>query len=271
MNDTIASSWEEFSPWLQMLEDERERLRAGSGMHVSDLLFRGQADATWKLTTTLERSYPSALRVKDYYSAAYAAKHQIEAHLGKSWDIPDTTEFDQWVDTQRMYGTRELPALEYLVYLRHHGFPSPLLDWTQSPYVAAYFALGSASVRTERVAIYAYLEYAGGAKGSSSRTPSIQTVGQYFRTHRRHFLQQSQYSLCTMKDGEHWSYTDHESAFTAIRDEQQDLLWKFTLPLSERLPALKFLDKFNLNAFSLLGSEESLMETVAFRELGMHK
>ena len=167
-----------------------------------------------------------------------------------------------------MYGTRQLPALEYLVYLRHHGFPSPLLDWTESPYVAAYFALGSASVQTDSVVIYAYLEYAGGAKGSSSRTPSIQTVGRYIRTHRRHFLQQSQYTLCTAKEGDHWSYADHESAFTVIRDEQQDLLWKFTLPTAQRLLALRFLDKFNLNAFSLLGSEESLMETVAFRELG---
>lgn len=271
MNDTVASSWEEFSPWLEILETERERLRSGSGMYVSDLLFRGQADATWKLTTTLERSYPNALLAKDYYLAAYGAKHQIEAHTGKNWNVPEPAEFDKWVDHQRMYGTRALPALEYLVYLRHHGFPSPFLDWTQSPYVAAYFALGSASARTDRVAIYAYLEYAGSSKGSSSRTPSIQTVGSYFRTHRRHFLQQSQYTLCTVKEGDQWSYTDHESAFTVIRDEQQDLLWKFTLPVSQRVAALRFLDKFNLNSFSLLGSEESLMETVAFREFSTRK
>ena len=268
MTETAAASWEEFPLWLESLEAERVRLRAGSGLHVSELLFRGQADASWKLATTLERSYPNALRAKDYYSAAHSAKHQIEAHTGQSWDIPQPPEFDKWVDDQRMFGTREIPALEYLVYLRHHGFPSPLLDWTQSPYVAAYFALGSASPLTERVAIFAYLEYAGGAKGSSSRTPSIQTVGPYIRTHRRHFLQQSQYTLCSVFAGDQWSYADHESAFTAIRDEQQDLLWTFTLPTSQRLSALRFLDKFNLNAFSLLGSEESLMETVAFRELG---
>jgi hypothetical protein len=47
----------------------------------------------------------------------------------------------------------------------------------------------------------------------------------------------------------------------------QDLLWKFNIPTSERLKVLKFLDAHNLNAFSLFGSEESLMETMALREL----
>lgn len=37
------------------------------------------------------------------------------------------------------------------------------------------------------------------------------------------------------------------------------------MPATERGVAQRFLDNFNLNAFSLMGSEESLMDTVAFR------
>jgi len=43
-------------------------------------------------------------------------------------------------------------------------------------------------------------------------------------------------------------------------------LVKFNIPSTERVKVLKFLDAFNLNAYSLFGSEESLMETIAIRE-----
>lgn len=47
---------------------------------------------------------------------------------------------------------------------------------------------------------------------------------------------------------------------------QQGICWKFTIPVSEQKKVLKLLDEFNVNAFSLFGSEESLMEMLAVRE-----
>jgi hypothetical protein len=49
---------------------------------------------------------------------------------------------------------------------------------------------------------------------------------------------------------------------------KQDVLEKFEIPASERKKVIGRLDAFNLNASSLFGSEESLMETLATRHFG---
>ena len=60
----------------------------------------------------------------------------------------------------------------------------------------------------------------------------------------------------------------HESVFGG-GNPNIDATWKFNLPANakERLKVLKLLDRSNINAFSLFQSEESLMETMALREL----
>ena len=46
-------------------------------------------------------------------------------------------------------------------------------------------------------------------------------------------------------------------------------MWKFNIPSSERPKVLRFLEEFNLNAYSLYGSEDSLMQTLTTRELDL--
>ena len=47
----------------------------------------------------------------------------------------------------------------------------------------------------------------------------------------------------------------------------EGVLFEITVPVGERLTALKHLDLMNINAYSLFGSEDSLVRTVARREL----
>lgn len=245
-------------------------MKESSDLSVSNYLFRGQSDHEWGLDTTLERCVPSELSLKRYYHFVLAVKPQIETLTNRRWEIPDFEKLVEWAGDYNRFMVESLPGYDYLIYLRHHGFPSPLLDWTASPYVAAFFAFRGASA--ERVAIYAFLEYAGHVKTGSSRTPTISCPGPYVRSHSRHFLQQSQYTLCCRYDENEWKFCKHESVLDRndSRDPEsaiQDLSWKFTLPASERIKVIEILDKYNLNAFSLFQSEEALLETMAFREI----
>jgi hypothetical protein len=148
-------------------------------------------------------------------------------------------------------------------------FPSPLLDWTTSPYIAAYFAFRRADKQKEgaepSVAIYAFVESPEGTKRGFTDQPFISSLGPTIKVHPRHFLQKCQYTMCCVKKGDGQPvYASHEDVF-ARNDTGQDLLWKFIIPVSQRTEVLKRLEMSNINSYSLFGSEESLIETLAIR------
>lgn len=269
MNETTVESWEVCKAKFKEIEEVRNKLFDQHATYISRLLYRGQANAEWPLITTLERYAGGDLSVDNYYRKVSATKTQIETVTEKTWDIPTFPEFRK-LATADMFMKKKLPGYEYMIYLRHHGFPSPLLDWTRSPFVASYFAFQNIPTATDHVAIYAYLEHVGQGKSHKKSKPLVSSLGQYVTTHSRHWLQQSQYTICTIKKGNDLYYSCHESVFSEV-SESQDILWKINIPACESLKVLHNLDKMNINAFSLFGSEESLMETVALREFHLRK
>jgi len=194
-------------------------------------------------------------------------KPEIEAFTQTVWEVPDITTLENWARTYKGFSIERLHAYSYMAHLRHHGFPSPLLDWTRSPYIAAYFAF--AGPEHDEVAIFVYSERPNRIKVGGSDEPAIVTLGPIVSTHKRHFAQQSRYTICVTFDvSKGWKFTPHQHVFDLGRDTQ-DLLWKVVIPASERAKVLTLLDGFNLNQFTLFGSEESLMETLAIRHIDL--
>jgi hypothetical protein len=256
-----VGSWAEF-------EQEITKLEAPGRSRWDELWFRGQANAKWKLDTTLERRFGPSHTVGAYLKLINHIKPAIETFTGATFDSPATSEIWQNVHSYDLIHQFILRPITYLAHLRHNGFPSPLLDWTNSPYVAGFFAYARATPGTD-VAIYVYRERPTGMKVGGNDSPSIFSVGPIVKTHKRHFRQQSRYTICATFEANEWVFANHDTVFGKGDRGEQDLLWKIVIPGSERVSVLRHFDKFNLNEFTLFDTEEGLLEMLAMREFDL--
>lgn len=268
MKNIDLKNFSEFESWIEQFHADQADARQKNPLFFSDLLFRGHADANWPLVTTLERECPNVSSINDYLHSANRVKLQVELYSGRKWDPILDKNKNIIQDESRLDISRQLPSLEYLVYLRHHGFPSPLLDWTRSPYIAALFAYtGQGDKDSDEIAIFVHQHYTGDfPKVPSPDDPVIHSIGPYIDTHKRHSVQQAQYTLCLNNIGYLLGRDQSIQSHEEYRQKNPKQLQKITLPKSEKNKILAKLDQFNLNLHTLYGSEESLMTTLALRE-----
>jgi hypothetical protein len=106
-------------------------------------------------------------------------------------------------------------------------------------------------------------------KLGGSDSPCIFSVGPIIKTHKRHFRQQSRYTICAKFEAQNeWVFANHGTVF-GMENREQDLLWKIVIPGSERVKVLRHFDKFSLNEFTLFDTEEGLLEMLAMREFDL--
>lgn len=260
-----CESWEDLQNQVRLLHEEAFPPGEVDHLSRSSILYRGQGDAEWGLKTTLERKGSGPRTVSGYYRLVGVAKPLIESFTDRRWEDLDRKEIRALFSEYDRPHFTALPHYDYLVHLRHHGFPSPLLDWTKSLHIAAFFACQNP--KGNRVTIYAYQEFNGTGKMGTSDAPQIRSLGPYVRTHPRHFLQQAEYTICWQFIDGAWQFVPHGSVFDQHPDSQ-DRLWRFTLPASEGPRVIETLDKVNINAYSLFQTEDALMDTLGRRLLG---
>jgi len=96
--------------------------------------FRGQQDARWPLLTSLSRYLNAYIPDQSLWRAREERAIRIfrrKAHNYLGGTLGNNSALDN--------------ILRCLALMQHHGAPTRLLDFTKSPYVAAFFALQSAT------------------------------------------------------------------------------------------------------------------------------
>ncbi len=89
-------------------------------------VFRGQSDSKWQLATSLQRSlsiYQPIVPMPENKEHWTLHEFRSKSHLYVS------------------HKPEEDDNIEWLALMQHHGCPTRLLDFTESPYIAAYFAI----------------------------------------------------------------------------------------------------------------------------------
>jgi len=121
----VIESWDSFKEFINT-----------SIKNKKDYYYRGQLDPNWKLQTSFHR-YTEKMdtNISEYIDIVLPElQYHLTAQDNELIDLKDEKEFGA-----------------FLGKLQHHGFPTPLLDWSLSPYIATHFALREVNLHNPQV------------------------------------------------------------------------------------------------------------------------
>lgn len=223
-----SDSWSDFRASLLRYAELAQERR-------NEFWFRGQGDQRWGLETTLDRHHDvGTVAERDSINSNLLRAFKAEAiHVG----IPEA----------QVEGKSRLELLA-----RHHGLPSPLMDWTLSPYVASYFAYAGAAQSAECVSVWC-LELNKIVRYQGEDVELLRDDLPFFEN-RRALQQRSVFLRVGVPAG--------------VDTLLPEALTRFDLPVRDRGIALQDLDEMLVNATTMFYDLEGAAKTAVLRMTG---
>ena len=197
-----------------------------------DFLYRGQSQSTWIMKTTFHRTDRCDLRLFDENNTVELSKY-IGSEVGKHFDM---TKMDD-------YG-------ELLLLAQHHGYPTPLLDWTKSPFIAAFFAFNEANAFEEGYVRIFEFDWQEWHKDNPNihliidPRPNITLLDLPATRNKRAILQQSIVMSSNVLNLDNWINMAQEL-------NNKKYLSRIDISKSERKKAMKDLEKMGITSATL--------------------
>ena len=235
-------------------------------LNYEKYVWRGQRRDDWELVPTIDRLIQNG-KVSQYEHLKFQGQHlenfKLAARGRRGANPPQLNEENEWW------------ALG-----QHHGLATPLLDWTKSPFVAAFFAfIETDTPQTEYRAIFALhqptieevankkcreeneqrkkkreksirtgelLRGLSDAMAISDAQPELIFIRPFSDENQRLLNQNGLFTRSmTKKSIESWISNNHPS------DDNDMTLIKFLIPDTEREKCLQTLNRMNINPLSL--------------------
>lgn len=214
-------------------------------------VYRGQANKNWKLIPSF---YRQQIEVYD---------NSVE-NVIPNYNLVEETMLDQFyqkgISQLKKYKIKN--RLDLMVIAQHHGLPTRLLDWTESPLYALFFAVEDLNIKSDSC-VYEYLpdifgSYEGSAVEKNFKSDTfydfiaprhinerVKAQGGYFTLHplSKKLEIKSLEELITEKDN-------------------GNKLRRIVIPQKNREVIKKELDKLNINHFTIYPDLDGLAQKI---------